>query len=118
MSQLELAWAAGLFEGEGYIGIQSRAGERKYKSNYWYIGIGMTDEDVIKRFADLFNLNYTTRVRANEKSSKNYFKDLYVVRTSKRAKVKEIVDALLPFMGERRRSKMEEFLGDFKAQCS
>ena len=118
MSEVDLAWAAGLFEGEGYIGIQSRAGEKKYKSNYWYIGIGMTDEDVIKRFADLFDLNYTTRVRANEKSSKNYFKDLYVVRTSKRAKVKEIVDALLPFMGERRRLKMEEFLGDFKAQCS
>lgn len=118
MSELDFAWAAGLFEGEGYIGIQSKAGERKYKSNYWYIGIGMTDEDVIKRFANIFDLSYATRIRAKERSSKDYFKDLYVVRTSKRAKVKEIVDALLPYMGERRRSKMEEFLGDFKAQCS
>jgi archaellum biogenesis ATPase FlaH len=115
MSCCELTWAAGLFEGEGYICIVSKAGTRGYINNSWRIGVEMTDKDVVEHFAKVFNLNVKFKPRSHKNPK---WKDLYVAQVSHQAKVKEIVDALLPFMGERRRSKMEEFLGDFKAQCS
>lgn len=118
MSQLELAWAAGLFEGEGYLCIATPKGKGGRTTNGWRLGLEMTDKDVVLRFACLFDLSVKTRRRSKEVKSLDHWKDLYIAMTSHQAKVKEIVDALFPFMGERRRSKMEEFLGDFKAQCS
>ncbi len=115
MSYCELTWAAGLFEGEGYICIAGKKGFGGYKNNSWRIGIEMTDEDIVQRFATVFDLPVKFKPRSHKNPK---WKDLYVAQVSRQAKVKEIVDVLLPFMGERRRSKMEEFLGDYKAQCS
>jgi hypothetical protein len=115
VSYCELTWAAGLFEGEGYICIAGKAGHGGYKNNSWRIGIEMTDKDIVERFANIFDLQVKFKPRAHKNPK---WKDLYVAQVSRQAKVKEIVDALLPYMGERRRLKMEEFLGDFKAQCS
>jgi hypothetical protein len=115
MSYCELTWAAGLFEGEGYICLVGKAGQGGYKSNCWRIGIEMTDKDIVERFANIFDLPVKFKPKAHKNPK---WKDLYVAQVSRQAKVKEIVDALLPYMGERRRLKMEEFLGDFKAQCS
>ena len=109
MSYCELTWAAGLYEGEGYLCIVHKAGTRGYINNSWRIGVEMTDKDVVERFAKVFDLTVKFKPRAHKNSK---WKDLYVAQVSHQAKVKEIVDALLPFMGERRRSKMEEFLGD------
>ena len=118
MSQLETAWAAGLFEGEGYLCIATPKGKGGRTTNGWRIGLEMTDKDVVLRFACLFGLSVKTRERSKESKGENHWKNLHIAMTSHQAKVKEIVDALLPFMGERRRLKMEEFLGNFKAQCS
>lgn len=115
MSEIEIIWAAGLFEGEGYICVACPKGKGGRTSNGWRLGIEMTDKDIVERFAKVFNLTVKFKPKAHKNPK---WKDLYVAQVSHQAKVKEIVDALLPYMGERRRSKMEEFLGDFKAQCS
>ncbi len=44
-----MAWMAGLFEGEGYIGWRRSA----EKGPHLGLRLGMTDEDVVQRFADL-----------------------------------------------------------------
>lgn len=45
-----LAWAAGVFEGEGCIGVRKHA---QYKDSvYSRMTISMTDADVIQRFRD------------------------------------------------------------------
>lgn len=50
----EIAWAAGLFEGEGFF-TTSRAQNGKY---YGRATIGMTDEDVVRRFGYAVGFGY------------------------------------------------------------
>jgi hypothetical protein len=49
MTDFELGWVVGIFEGEGYAGPRKLSG----RSVCPVIAIGMTDEDVIKKVASL-----------------------------------------------------------------
>lgn len=60
MTEIEVAWLAGLLEGEGSFGLDTRA-LHKYKVSTAppapYIKISMVDKDVIERVAVLVNKN-------------------------------------------------------------
>lgn len=47
MAPEEIAWVAGILEGEGYFGV------RRTRYNQVDITVNMTDEDVIRRLAEL-----------------------------------------------------------------
>ena len=80
----------------------------------------MTDEDVVNDFAEIWNLKVTKRgdqnnypsVIAKKKfiNSTTVYKQAWRTKTGARDRVFEIVSDIYPYMGERRRQKMDEFL--------
>jgi intein/homing endonuclease len=93
MQLVDVAWMAGLWEGEGYIVFTGKEGSLK-------IGVGMTDEDVIQKFARLYGRGgvYLTR-------SKKGFKDQWTFRAYGRYAYALAV-MLYPFLGTRRRGQV------------
>lgn len=56
MASCELAWAAGLFEGEGWISSHAK-GEL---GTYAILGLTSTDEDVVRRFSSAIGVGSVT----------------------------------------------------------
>ena len=52
-TETEIAWAAGLFEGEGSIGF--RGGSRGYVYAYLNLQLRSTDQDVVYRFHQIIS---------------------------------------------------------------
>lgn len=95
-SETEIAWAAGLFEGEGCFYLRHSHGKA-----YLALTIWMKDKDVIDRFAVLFGLGPTSRTRqAKPHWSKQWGLDIYGVRAL------TIAELLEPHLGDRRSAKL------------
>jgi len=88
----QIAWAAGLFEGEGCI---YHAGGTTY-----ILQVAMTDKDVI----DKLNTIFPGRLDITH-AGKSYRKPLYRWRVGKREDVSYLLGKLLPFFGDRRAHK-------------
>jgi hypothetical protein len=92
--EAEIAWAAGLFEGEGCITFAGRASV--------YARLHMGDRDVVERFARIVGLGSrhigVTGPRGNRKAT--YYWDLGDKRD-----VRALLEMLLPWLGERRGEK-------------
>ena len=101
LPDVDVAWMAGLFEGEGcftFSGGSVRA------------TLAMTDEDVVVRFGDLVG----KRVREDRKPSllREGIKAMYEVRLSGRDAV-EFMALVKPHMGSRRQARIEELMGRY-----
>ena len=97
----DIVWAAGLFEGEGYISTNT-----KTKTNhYWCIGIEMTDKDVLDRYANVIGSNLLRPRKTMKKLQK---KQSWIVVTTKRSEVLRILKMFLPHFGKRRAAKAIE----------
>ncbi len=100
-SREELAWAAGLFEGEGYIGM-SRVSPA--------MSLASTDEDVVQKFNQVVGLGrvcgpYTYTYTYRKKS-----KPIWVWRAGGFTNV-QAIGALLWFkLCDRRRTKIQDVL--------
>jgi hypothetical protein len=95
---LEVAWAAGLFEGEGCISATKDV--RKYGGISWYpnLTLGMTDKDVVERFQRIVGVGVLyVRQWPGEKK-----KDLWVWSVQNRADFEKVMELLQPWFGERR----------------
>ena len=94
------AWAAGLFEGEGYL----------YKGDRgWQLGIEMKDLDVLESFMRVFG---ETRLYTRDRGNGNHYTIKYLQRDVQHS----ILRAMLPFLHERRRAKCEEFFQWYEKQ--
>jgi hypothetical protein len=92
-SKTAIAWAAGLFEGEGCISHTTKNLPRLY--------IGMTDKDVIERFVKIVDFGkITTRIRKNPEH-----KPQWIWQIQKASEVNRILMMFLPYLGERRAYK-------------
>jgi hypothetical protein len=93
VTEMDLAWAAGLLEGEG--SFQAKLGSVPF------IWCEMSDEDVVARLAGIFGGNYISHAKRQE-----HFKDTWSwsVVSSRAAKIMEI---LRPLMGRRRQSQID-----------
>ena len=89
-----IEWAAGLFEGEGCITIDKRTGNPKLEIN-------MTDEDVISDFRNVVGYGKITQRYLNDPVRKPQWR----VRIEKKSEVKRILEAMLPYFGQRRAYK-------------
>ncbi len=97
MTTTDWAWVAGLLEGEGCF---SFTGAGRFPR----ITLQMTDEDIIKRVADYFDVSYGHRPA---KTSKH--KDVYQLAITKTSKLIDCYTNLYPFLGKRRRQKLDLF---------
>ena len=93
-----IEYAAGLFEGEGYIRNVLRD-QRKYKP-LAEISVDMTDLDVIQNFLsalDLDDIRITTK-----QQPKAHHRPLYRASITGRQRVADALSKMLPYFGQRR----------------
>ena len=92
MTTTEIAWLAGLYEGEGCLNKDKRR-----KASY-RINIVMTDKDVIERLGRVSGVG---KVRGQTKQEAHH-KDQYRWTVHKRKDIRSILSNILPYLGDRR----------------
>lgn len=105
INDVELAWLAGILEGEGsFMMGRNIVGGKVYF--YPRVVVTMTDRDVIDRVASLFETNTYC---LPEKSDR---KDQYRAQVNG-SRAATLMEMLLLHMGERRSSKIKEILLEY-----
>ena len=98
----EIAWAAGLFEGEGSV---------CFGNNTVTLSVAMTDEDVVRKFHKLIGYGY---VNGPYKRNNGKWKDQWQWR-SQGSQYSQITTAILwPYLGLRRRQQLKDAIGKWK----
>ena len=102
----EVAWCAGLFEGEGCL--YNTNGRRLSPQHHITMMINLTDYDVLARFAAIVEgkvrgpyHNASMKAAGNRKPS-------WTWQEAKEARVAEILAAFWPYLGERRKERAIE----------
>ena len=95
-----VAWAAGLYEGEGSV-FHSKP------SNAFVLTVQMTDVDVVKRFAQIFDTHIYGPHRISGRGGR---KSRYDARTGALGRVQTIIGAMWPYLGTRRRAQAKRVL--------
>lgn len=100
--EAERAWAAGLFEGAGYIGCYPHKTE-----NWWCrrLQIDMTDEDIVRRFHGIAGCG-----TVYHKSKSGNAKDQWRWIVGDWAGITATLEWLIPYLGERRREAADFLL--------
>lgn len=93
-----IAWAAGLFEGEGSFGF--------HKKNANSIQITSTDKDVLDKVASIFGGNICNGTRNDQKE---HWKDAFIWRLPF-SEAERFWQDIKPFLGQRRLARGEEFM--------
>ena len=100
--QRSIEWAAGLFEGEGWLSHCA--------NDSWKMAIDMTDPDVMWDWYIAIGCIGHLGGLYKRPSSAEHHKPSMEWRTGKRDTIYELVKMLYPYMGMRRKEKMTEFL--------
>lgn len=93
----EIAWAAGLFEGEGCFAVCTS--QKGYKQRV--AQLAMTDKDVVERFHVILGVGSVCKYRP----SHNGIKALYVWKTGSAETVQHVVAVLWNHLGQRRKEQ-------------
>jgi hypothetical protein len=103
MSESEVAWAAGLFEGEGTVFYSLKSG--------YSVSLASTDLDVVERFAAVVGFGRVSDARRpSGATSKSHWRDVYEWRATRRAHVEQLHALIGDYLGNRRTAKFEEVL--------
>lgn len=109
----DMAWAAGLFEGEGCIVARTRRGPTKKDGTgerrpfvLMELMLVMTDRDVVERFNRVLGVG-NTNPRRRTKSTQTHWKDQWVWRAGGTGAL-ALYEQLRPYLGERRRRRGDE----------
>jgi hypothetical protein len=94
----ELAWAAGLIDGEGCIGIFE---DSNYLKAYLRLSLNMTHQETVKRFHKLFGAG---TVRLATKQNSNWRQQLSYKASGKDALF--VIKELLPYLFTKRESAL------------
>jgi hypothetical protein len=110
-SDLEIAWAAGIIEGEGCFSYNGRSqyGDRRYQ--YPRIEVRMTDPDVIARLQRIFGGN----VRAcNNHIARPEQKQQFTWDITNMADFDRVAALIRPWLGARRRARLDEIASGYR----
>lgn len=109
ITDCEITWLAGLFEGEACFRnpVSGRSGHRVPR-----ITIKMTDQDVIQRVATLCKATGKIHIHTPKKAThkKMYCLTILGIRAVK------IMELILPYMCERRSEKIKSILSDWMSR--
>ena len=107
ITDIDIAWLAGLLEGEGCFHIANRIDS--YGNKRIVIQLCMTDKDIVERAANLLDVPLKCRNRKT-KSGKN----LYTANVWDSDKAIAWMLTLYPYLGIRRQSKIRDCLAVWK----
>jgi hypothetical protein len=99
MTTEELAWLAGLLEGEGSFFLAKKSNGFAYPR----VSLNMTDEDIIQRVASMLERRYWPFPRKPPRKTQ------YALQLEGRPAIK-LMEDILPFMGIRRSAKIQELI--------
>jgi hypothetical protein len=105
VNEVEVAWVAGLLEGEGYFcGVN-----RTRRTPEPIVQLSMQDRDVVEKFRSILGgtQSITAYDRMGQKNYKEYHKPIYTLFIRGYAAIR-IMQTILPHMGERRATKIRE----------
>lgn len=100
----DLAWAAGLFEGEGHVGMHGRSGNRSIVAS-----LNMTDEDVVKQFQRIVNVG----VIYPRPPQKDGWKPQWCWKVGSFEEVQAIIAMLWPWLQSRRKTQAKTALTSY-----
>lgn len=103
---VQIAWAAGLFEGEGCISInKSKRFGRVYSTAL--LSLQMTDEDSVQRFADIVGMPENCKGPHLGRTLKHKPVWRWCVMAKK---ARTVIHLLYPHLGKRRRQRADDVL--------
>ena len=105
----ELAWLAGLLEGEASF-TESTKGQKR-KGVHIRVRLNMTDYDIVERAVEVAARLGFGRVNINPRKAYNERCKPQWIACWTSAKAEKLMIAILPFMGERRSGRIREILG-------
>ncbi len=105
-TEAEIAWAAGLFEGEGCFTL----GNQHRDVPTFHAVLQMVDEDVVRKFHGIIGYGV---VHSSTVTSTG--KQIFRWTCTRREHFKAVALTLRPHLGERRRSKVDELLALMRA---
>lgn len=105
-SECQIAWAAGLFEGEGCLHIEAQ----RFSQPFGHIcaSLASTDRDVVERFVRIIGVGSVARFKTPPGNKPAW---RWSVRSGK---AEEVIRLLMPYFGERRFAKARELLDQRK----
>ena len=113
---IELAWVAGIFEGEGclYWNPGRKGLGPNGKIGAWRINLTMCDRDVVARFQRACDWGYIKIHRVDRSDvltadGLSTHRDQWTLTCGQRGRVREFTDAIQHHLMERRSRKVEEF---------
>ena len=110
MNDTEAAWVAGLFEGEGSVVLcrSSNGTHRKYVR----LQLGSTDLDVLEKLKSYAGGS----IYGPRQKEKESHKDFWIWMEGKQDRARELIQAMMPWLGERRKEKAMSVLQEVDAQ--
>ena len=98
----DLGWFVGIIEGEGSISARLNN-----KSGYLTVEltVASTDRDMIEKLDKIYP-GKSEYIREYS----NHFKTQYIWAVTNRSGVRSVINKILPFMGSRRKARMEEVI--------
>lgn len=109
-TRLEIAWAAGLLEGEGSFSRYPRRGG----SSGYTIKCGMCDKDVVEKLCRVLGVGYVERFQPKDSGHKAQ----WILRINRLHHVYAVCVAIHEFLGERRRQRVESLLKGMNEELS
>lgn len=103
---IEWSWLAGLLEGEGsFIEFKDTRNRNRWRCKVY---LKMTDLDVVEKAQRIAEMG--TICKANAPSKLKHWKDSWQWQVQSVPDAVELMEELLPHMGERRTEKISEIL--------
>ena len=96
MTDPQIAWAAGLFEGEGCIS-NSRIRQGKVCKQ---LSLEMTDLDIVERFRKVVGVD--NKIISRVRKDNGNCKPIYLYRIQAHKDIQRVLSSFLPFFGLRR----------------
>lgn len=109
LEQAEIAWLAGLLEGEGCFRLRRAAGRARGNLD---VQLNMTDEDVVRRAHAVSRLGTCHGPYQQSGNRKPY----WVWKVSGNDDAEALMEALLPWMGARRAEQIKSITKEWREQ--
>lgn len=103
----EIAWAAGIYEGEGTCYMQRRA--KGTRSDIATLKVVMTDEDIVRRFGAVVGVGSISGPHADKRKASYKPTWRYIVHGTR---ARAVLEMFFPWLGERRKAQAIQVFPD------